>query len=145
MAAAFEWPRRSVLSSIALESWPAPTTVSIAPSLIYPSWTSERESYEDLLDILVLKAVEQKIKEDMMLVSLQETSSKSSLDQQTQQTGAWKGMKPCQVKIFIFKGFVKFSSSRVSGTLDPVSMETTAVIPTHCQQSKKGELCASTK
>ena len=74
--------------------------MSIAPSLIYPSWSSERESHEDLLDNLVMKAVEQKIKEDV-LVSLQETSSKPSLDQQTQQTGAWKGMKPCQVKIFI--------------------------------------------
>ena len=93
MTAQFEWPRRSVLSSIALDSWPAPATVAIAPSLIYPSWSSERESREDLLDNLVLQAVEQKLKEDV-LASLQESSDKPLVDQKQQ-------FKPCQVRRFM--------------------------------------------
>jgi len=94
--APFVWPRQSALSSTALASWPSPTTISITPSLTLPSWTSERENSEDLLDNLILQAAEQKSKEDM-LASLQETSGKPYLNQQT---GAWKQLKkqtsPCQ-------------------------------------------------
>jgi len=106
--APFVWPRQSALSCTALASWPAPMTTSIAPSVILPSWTWERESCEDLLDNLILQAADQKSKEDMqasfeqkskedMLAALKETSGKADL---AQQTGAWKQMKkqtsPCQ-------------------------------------------------
>ena len=103
--APFVWPRQSALSSTALASWPAPTTVSPWPSVTLPSRTSKEEKREkceeDLLDNLILQAAEQKLKEDM-LASLQGTSGKTSSDQKT---GARKQLKkqtsPCQVKRFI--------------------------------------------
>lgn len=98
--APFVWPRQSALSSTALASWPAPTTVSPWPSVTLPSRTSKEEKREkceeDLLDNLILQAAEQKSKEDM-LASLQGTSGKTSSDQKT---GARKQLKkqtsPCQ-------------------------------------------------
>ena len=92
--------------------------------MILPSWTWERENCEDLLDNLVLKAAEQKSKEEMLAL-LQETSGKPYLNQQT---GAWKQLSkqtsPCKVKRFISRIYLflwkQFSSSRGSGTLDIV-------------------------